>query len=802
MSYIAITKDYLKIASINEDGTVIKEITDPAPYIYAAIGEKKRASLSIITVMHDTNTPIGTEIYLDAALFMDSSSHPTGIPARGWSFIIGSSTTTGVEYDMTFYGFSAYNEKTALNMRATVEFLEMTASGLDYELNYLISLEFFMTYDVMGYLSNIAFSNRNRLLLSRYDDTITNPVGTLARSNSVYGSTTKNMGLYIFQKSPIYEEGSFENQTNYKACWYEKGIANGATPDFNNGVWGFQGETSMVLFSPSPLSTYENTIVTHWVNYNATLADHACAWLICTDGDNPGFEFPDNYQYSFGEIIDVPGAGTVIHNAIMGVAHKPYADGALTGVDFTIDHTKLNFASKYRIVVIWYDTTNSLITSYISDELTADYIPQFTGDEFNIMGSFTCYGNTTLGNYREGVLPGERIKNSIHIDYSFDRLKDFIATRLGLTITNDIRQLMKSITVEIIEETTVGGVNIIQVLQRDKLSRNGPYSPTVTYSSTDSTNLYMGKFGLTLNSVINWANGVRIDYDFRVRFENWITNLETYHNGVLQALPTSNQNWSNRDLYLRWKIELEYSGFNPVFTDNIWMYQKMDVAEWDSSTRDVMDAKWDDGTTDTPKYVCIGDAICGLFKLSKAAAMKFFAFFMPPVYNVTTEQEKETYVGAALMPQLQSASLLNVDTDIDGTNWSEACPDTSLLTAGNTYKLVGVAKDEKVLVAGGFTVGIVDHGGGVTFDLTITSSAPTLINGYLYYRGALPVPVTQLGYAYLAKTATFVIHGSAAAKYIIHQFAAKNENYITAYNAEIDIRITGGVFVIHSITPF
>lgn len=571
-----------KIITLKPDGTELSGFADDyitTPFTLStkgAIAELKQGQISIDLDYYGGQDWDDKDIFFNPALFainLQSQPNP-GQPNPGFKFHIQPGLPAG-EYPMNWYGCLG-NDYTLRNYSCTVTFTDNTSS-------IIINHSFYTTYDVDGFLACTSETNKRRFLRSKRLDA--NDLDVSA--TSVYGGLTKYYGYYVFVKDTVANySGSLYNYAHVAFGMLNKSYSNGS-PDWTEPTFEF---SVAGVDSDLALSHLNNTKVRfHIHNQHSHTPTNAFAWLIRTDNALTGnTDWLSEYDASFAEIITDAGT-TTLANAIKAPSTNwnNYSGGAggYWDITFNIDPTEIIMNAKYRVIVVMYANpvdvspfSNQYVNSFISDELTAFFIPEYDADtcpQYEFTKQIIDYKNTLEDTDCITTVPEDRLKlgGNVLYDgigaYDADSMETCLWSRLGLELpNNDPRKYLKKITVEIYEEYDDGfGDTHKNVYSRESIIRTGYH----IYSIPDNFEFYS----------TDWLTNFNIFYNFRVRYEAYTSCMESYLNGV--SIPVAdNQNWIGKTLFVKFSFQYDYHDLLPGITEIYSNYFTVCVAPYDN----------------------------------------------------------------------------------------------------------------------------------------------------------------------------------------------------------------------------
>lgn len=578
-----------KIITLKPNGTQLAGFADD--YITTgfllntkgSIGEVKQAQIEIELDYYTGQTWENKDIFIDPALFvLNFQTHPSsGQPTPGWKFSIPVGLPSGT-YPMIWYGCVGTDNQNKNYACSLVYDTETT--------NIIIKHTFYTTYDIEDFISCAAQDNNKRLLRSKMSDPNDLDVDM---TSSVYGTILKHYAYYIYVRD-------VSDNTNDKLYNYANVAFGMLNKSYQNGTAHFPDQ--LFEFSVAGINSGNN--LSHQLDTKVRFQIHdqfirtptnAFAWLIRVDNGLFGnINWLTKYDYSFAEILTNAGTST-LHNAIKAPSTNLTAlGGNLWDISFHINPLEIVEGAKYRVITVIYANpadvapfNNQYVNSYCSEELTAFFIPEFDPDACN---PFTV--DKQIIDYRNDLatdclvtVPEDRLKIGGVLNYADNPYADLdtcLFERLGLHLAGlDPRYYLKKITCEIYEEYVSGTDTIKNVFDRKEINRTSP----LVYSIPTGMEFYS----------LDWTLSFFFYYSFRIRYENGIANMESYINDVIQAVPLTNQNWSNRNLIVRWDFMFEYHDYGTPFQEVFSTHYKLCVDEYENEKSD-------------PVLLCEGDA--------------------------------------------------------------------------------------------------------------------------------------------------------------------------------------------------
>ncbi len=632
-----------------------------------SIGEKKRVTWGFSTTYVPTLDDTNWWVYVGVAKQGVITPILTKVPIFHSMSVIG--TFTPGLYPMAMDVPVGANPNVNNNCQVFLEVLTSTT--------FNIILEFYMIYDETT-MQNVSYqNNHNKLLMDM--KTATSELAVSAATN-MYNSASPNFTINLLIEKPnqIHAPSTYL-YTDYAApvigAQFSSRFYNlnetGNAPYFSNPVW----ELSRTSVSVPNLSATVNTDVLFKID-SPTLPTKILAWIIRTDKFDDNVTMFDNYE---ANLVDVAtgGTGIGVDKIIAPVIDIALVSGTTYKCGFTLDATKLSNLGKYRLIAIVYDSANLEVNSFISDEYSVDSEPCFDGEGFDAIASLDDYNRQFLGNDLECAIE-ERMRSKLKLYYPFNKWKNDIFNRLGLTVGNDIRRYLTNVIVTIYDTTVDPTFGIIQNVY--------DYKSSLKYG----VNSYTAQSGLTLSFGNTWAEFV---YEWRNRFETNIPCIGTLVNGIPVTPPQSDQYWGGKTLTIAWKLYFTYDDYNTPFTDEVVFFQQIRVKDYSNiSIKHIYTGPR--GGYDEVVDFCQGEAPCFTSEIdSPLSDRKLIVNIVPDGGSVNVLNEAEDWEGNQLT-QLTTPSITNEDENyvIAGplTN-AGFCIDTSKLSV-NSYQVSALAK--------------------------------------------------------------------------------------------------------------
>jgi len=633
-----------------------------------SIGERKRVKISYSTAgyvpgLDDTNWWVQVGMEVQGVI----SGANIKVPIYHSIPIIGAFTAGTYQLAMTVPVGANPN----LNNNCQVFLEVLTATTFN------IIVEFYQIYDETTY-QNVAYqNNHNKLLMDMKTATTELTVGSVINFyNNVAGNFTIN--LLIEKPNQIHAPSTYLYTDHampiigaqWTSRFYNKNEINGS-PYFSNPIWELTRSATAV----TNLSATGNTTVLFKVDCPTT-PTKILSWIIRTDKFDDNVTMFDNYEANLVE-VETGGIGIGVDKIIAPVVDIALVSGTTYKCGFVLDATKLTNLGKYRLISIVYDDANTQVNSFISDEYSVDSEPCFDGEGFEAIASLDDYNQQFLGNDLECVIE-ERMRSKLKLYYPFDKWKNDIYNRLGLTVGNDIRRYLTNVIITIYDTNYDPSFGIIQNVY--------DYKSSTKYG----INSYTTQDGLTLNFGNTWAEFI---YEWRNRFETNIPCIGTLVNGVPVTPPQSDQYWGGKTLAVSWKLFFTYDDYNTPFTDEVVFNQQIRVKDYGSVTIKHYDGGARSGF-DEVVYFCKGETPCFASEVGSVLTdRKLIVNIVPENAGINALDEAESWAGSQL-EQLTTDSITNEDEDYVTSGIvirADFCIDTSKLSV-NSYQVSAMSK--------------------------------------------------------------------------------------------------------------
>lgn len=647
------------VFTLNPDGTVYKNLIGATQLHKNRIGEFKKVVLEYGT--HSGYDSIaGLTLYFVPALFISTSAHspfssspPT---SNYYVFDIDNSATPGT-YDMDLVPSIGYNLDLIKNDSVQLEIID--------SYNFKIHITFYQIYDLNSYLNPSIESNQNKLL----KDLVTNPVLTVS-GNSIYTNDKIKPRFYTIlqnQDDPLTKGVVTAVVDSYRGGFYGKNELE-TSPYFTIPQWFLNNGADTLL------SLVDNTKVDFWITSPVVVAK-VDIWMIRTDTSDNSVDMRTNYEASF-LTITTDGSTNQLDNKIYAPSQAPTFGGGVYKTFFHVDKTKIVAGGKYRFIgIVYYDGGSYEVNSFISDEYSVS-APSFTGINYTLTANIKDFAHQFDGNDLICVIE-ERLKCTASFNYSGNAFADDIFNRLGLTVPNDPRRYLTKITIQVYEDIATTRHYFDRII----ISKQDP----INYTSNPE-----------ITKVV-FADSFDIQYDFRVRYESNVPNIETVVSGVVLITPTANQNWAGRDLRISIDYEFFYDDYSTPFTDIVKFIQKIHPKDYDN-TLQILNSN--DSTITESQFICSPLEKCYKAKLDIVAGDDYNLITNGELApgSISIIEENEEWTG--ILPQLDSNKFTNQEDEFGSTDTKVAkfCLDSSNFSLNSSNKITAIAKKMRNLV--------------------------------------------------------------------------------------------------------
>lgn len=639
------------------------------------MGEKKR-----ITLEYTTSTSMsGCNVYVNPALFMNEGAINT-ITGKG-SYFYGCALPA-VLVDGVEYNFSPQTINNPADTPATQNYtVKLVVDGY---YDFTLIIDFFMIEDVAGYM----YPKTNNPKLLKYAASDPYPlapdnsnIASMPSANNVYSTAGYSPRVYIYIENPSVpfpgDNATVEEKfIGFGAGWYRKNKYN-AVPWFTNTYFDVKRDGVSV----TNLADYRDSDVEIYANTDSSLnpVTHFMVLVIRTDKIVDSVDFYTNYEADFQLIVPANLASGKIAAPMTGPT-----DMGSNQWKGTFVLKGLTYGAKYRLIGIAYSSLFGQpyrVNSFISGEYTVDAVPQYIGNGMVVRASLDDYNKQYEGHNLQCCIE-ERMRSKVKLDFPFNKWKNDIYTRFGLTSSNDIREFLTAVKVEIFEEyfDTKYGLGTIRNIYDTKTSNNGGVS-----GFSPQTNM-------TLSFANTWAE---FTYQWRNRFEVGVPAMQTLVNGVNYTPIIGNQYWGGKTLTVRWTFSFYYKGYSRAFYEDIVVDQFIRVKDYGEMS--VKTIQGEDYTTQ--EVFCNDQEMCfaGILQNPSLPDRKLIVNIMPVNGTVLNIEEAEEWKGIEL-PQLQSDKIINEEEDYDllySETAAKFCLDGTKLVVNSQYQISALAKKYK-----------------------------------------------------------------------------------------------------------
>lgn len=638
---------YVKLETLTQSGSVLysEESSSDFPLSsdHNAISERKRLTFSFDNLAdeYDPQSIEGALLYVNFAMFMPVGfiySEPNGPPACGFNLRIPASLHASETHPMYFYCSGNTTVKTNNNYKC---FFLSSSEDLQLNNEFSIVLEYYNTFDEGTYFNYADKNNQWRFMSEYFNQLNFNEI-----PDSVY-HMTKDLRAIVMLQSEVITKREFAllqlqaNTFNAPSSW----------------AFGSTGFTE--------ISSSQDTEVYVWIK---TASENEAYYLkIFNDKNDSAVDFVSNYNIQENRIE--PGSTNNVFKAPFGNLDVVIDGEYYRQLHFTIDKDFINQDNDYRIIGIGYDEAGVADpVVFISPQIKVQRAFPYDGNGIDFTGSISDIQREFFGDKLTASID-ERLKTKMYLDYPYDKYKNDIFNRLGLEVSNDIRNFLDTVTVEIYQEyfdsELDGTVKIL--LETSMLRKIAPSS-------------YTGP-GITANF---YDNGSQFEYTFRNRSDASAVPVSETLNGYpyYSETPIGNQYWGGKDLFIKWSFSFPYSDF----TDVIEHVQKISVKDYVS---DVQVKRTFSGVD----YTFPGDNLCYRAELTDHIPGYNTESFLL-INTIKSESlstlEEESFAGAE-MPEQSNDYIYNQDV-LFSESKANYCVKTDSLAVGQEYTTSVIAK--------------------------------------------------------------------------------------------------------------
>lgn len=651
---ITITETAQRLKTILPNGTVYRSDVLPLANVDQrnAIGERKRWEIDFTT---DASL-FKTSLFINPALFIPTGGIINFVPPgyNYYSVYVPEGGSVGTVYEAALVASGVPTPKLLKNYRIALR--------VNTGFTFTIIVEFFMTYDANGFLETMFHDNVSRFL----KDIKTNPVQLEASDpDSVYSSEDREAKVMVMQQKYNGDNGYIVSQTNFKGIFFNAG-------NITNGTFVMKRGGVVV----DTLSTADNTTLEFYID-SPNGVDKVVIWILQVGTNDSTKDFLDNYDY---DVVDAF-TGAPHSEKIIGPMSSPQLVDVANNTYRTIvllNAPALKPGQRYMFMAQAYEPmaiTNFGVGVGIGTPVDVSDSPCFDGTGFDLEGIMKDYNVAWSGNDLEACIE-ERMQSLISMNFTTDKWKNYLLSRLGITGTNDIRRYLTQVTCTIYREFTDSSSNLIKhIYKTGTLSKTSP----LTYAASADM---AGSFP---------NNGTaEFTFDWRNRYESGTPNLQSLINGV-NVTPFDNQYWGGKTFKVQWEFKFYYDDYFAPFTDNVRFEQQLRVKDYSADMTLLQDS-------DTPESldICFGSNMClKAGSPDPTTDYKLIANIEAAPGNVNVIEEAEEWVGNEL-PQFTTDKIYDEEEDFGETEVGIAkfCVDTTKLILNLPYKITAMAKPE------------------------------------------------------------------------------------------------------------
>lgn len=331
-------------------------------YNTTAIGDYKEV---VFDLYYQNGFQDNTEVWFNPFVFGQSADfgtkYPSGTidahPPTGYYIrVMNSMVASGSEIPMTLI-----SDITQTNMSCSIEIID--------NYNFKIHFSFFLTEDMLDWITANATDNERRLIYGSVADS--NPYYPMRRSvfteKRLFGALIyvrdKNWPLTfdttVSPPKPLtWYECFLDKKVYFEVRWWNSGLSLGAS-EMSNPQFKLMRGTNIV----NNLSSISKTELTFEIN-SATSVDYCVIWLFDTANTTGNTNFKDDYDSSRALIGTISTIGQ-LDNHLYSPSQAPTNIGGTTyQVKVTIGNN-LNPNGNYHIGAICYNGTTGLVNSFL-----------------------------------------------------------------------------------------------------------------------------------------------------------------------------------------------------------------------------------------------------------------------------------------------------------------------------------------------------------------------------------------------------------------------------------------------------
>jgi len=413
--------------------TVLVPPAAPTTVVETAFGNRIIISFVITASGGDNFT--NKQVRVNFSPFRATGIAPAGLGYESNGFI------TAVLTEGNFIGNPSPFSAPLTSKNLKVRFQKLTNTTC------FVEIEFYMTMDVAAYVNASSYSNLDRFLKASVSgSTLVNDGPAVYNMQKEFGIQADVFNLTIpTSQNVITATGSTVQRIPWQSRFYNSylgGVTTNARYMSNIQITtvsaiaaGIPYITQATATQPQPigqtvdgsftvlssqLSTIEkNTVAINLegranpsITPNAATTDIRVL-LIRTSPLTNNVDFETDLLLNDAAIPALDATATQIDGAIWNPSAWLDVAAETTDLTFTIDGASLTVGSSYRIIVNVYDNVNDRLTTHISPELIANFVPPVIP---TITGELGTYNKMYAGNDLSSVAPHSRFKSRLTID--------------------------------------------------------------------------------------------------------------------------------------------------------------------------------------------------------------------------------------------------------------------------------------------------------------------------------------------------------------------------------------------------
>jgi hypothetical protein len=558
-----------------------------------------------------------------------------------------------------------------------------------------VEIEFYMTMDVAAYINNSNYSNLDRFLKASVSgSTLVNDGPAVYNAQKEFGIQADVFNLSVpTSLNVLTATGSTVQRIPWQSRFYNSylgGVTANArymsnlqitTPSATAAGIPFVAQATAT--GPQPIGQTVDSSFTVLTNQLSTIEKNTVAielegranpsitpnaattnirvLLIRTSPLTNTVDFETDLLLNDAVIPALNATNTQIDGAIWNPSAWVDVAAETTDLTFTIDGASLQVGSSYRIIVNVYDNVNDRLTTHISPELIANFVPPVVP---TITGELGTYNKVYLGNDLSSVAPHSRFKSRLTIDkVAFNA--QLVALGIGGNFDNAFQQARAALPL-------ISGVTPqIRFYQKNTLAlpaNNAIVSDGMVIVADTATELVLDAYF----RVVEEQAGITFTIDWAIAFRT-------------------------RTFVVGQNLEYEV-----LFTQNVTPR----LFENDEASPKLLSAKFYDYDEYPANKVEVFD-LCGrdyiICEIEKDPTLTGSVNFAACIYPATStgdtsllsiEEEESWLPLVQILPQLSSPKLDNVDTSFGSDDFAAFRINLQQLPQNQLFWITGIAYEQ------------------------------------------------------------------------------------------------------------